>query len=305
MLRTTKRLVVVIATGLLLVTTGTSAHAILDQTPPTLSVPVRPAFVVGSVVDDYELEGFTFAENIAQRIEWSATDDVGVCSYDLHAVPAGAPPEAILSFSQETSYTFSAGDYDDDFGGGSSHIDGFLVTARDCTGNATTRVMTDRTLLVIQETGTSATTYGWTQAIDYTGNWQPTACACFLADGTLRSDAGARASFTRTYEDGDQVAFVMAQGPGRGRAGIRVDGRWLATVDTIAAVNTNRVVTFHMSMSAGTHTVTIVNQGTPGRPRIDLDAILINTGNPFGEAPLPDEVARWSGSVSRPTVDRG
>jgi hypothetical protein len=51
---------------------------------------------------------------------------------------------------------------------------------------------------------------------------------------------------------------------------------FLANIDTFAAVNTNRVVVFQRMMPAGTHTVTIVNQATGGRPRIDLDAVMTN-----------------------------
>jgi hypothetical protein len=258
------------------------AHATIDQTPPNLTVGLRPAFVVGSVVEDYQLEGFWYTRNVQQLIRWSATDDVGVCSYDLDAVPAGAPPEPLLEYSQETNYTFLAGDYDDDFGGGSLHIDGFLVTARDCTGNATTKAMTDRTLVTIQEDGASATASPWQQEIVYTGAWSQGNCDCFLAQHTSFARAAARATFTRTYGSGDRFAVVMAMGPGRGKVGIRIDGSWVATVDTLAATNLNRVVVFEHVMAPGTHTVTLVNQATPGRPRIDLDAILLATDDPFG-----------------------
>jgi len=83
-------------------------------------------------------------------------------------------------------------------------------------------------------------------------------------------------TFTRTYEKGDHVAVVMALGPNRGRASIRIDGAWFMNVDTFASVNTNRVVVFQRRMPAGTHTLTILNQATPGRPRIDVDAVMTN-----------------------------
>jgi hypothetical protein len=280
---TARSVVTTAAVGLTLATSVPSAQAALDQTPPALSVPVRPSFVVGNVVEDYAIDTYWYASNISQLIKWSATDNVGVCSYDLYSVFSGDEPGALLVGSPQTQYTFPAGDYVDDFGGGSFHVDGFLVTARDCTGNATTKAMTDVTLVVIQENGISATAYGWPQTITYTGTWTQANCSCFLADHTMRTSAtGARAIFSRTYAQGDQVGLVMAMGPGRGRASIRVDGKWLMNVDTFASVNTNRVVVFQLGMTAGVHTVAIVNQATPGRPRIDLDAILINTDNPAG-----------------------
>ena len=138
-----------------------------------------------------------------------------------HARRVGS--RATLAVLPEHAVHVPGGDYNGDFGGGSFVIDGFTVTARDCQGNATTKVVSEQPVV----------------------------------------------------NEGDQVALVMALGPGRGRASIRIDGTWLTNIDTFAAVNTNRVVVFRR-MPAGTHTLTIVNQATPGRPRIDLDAVMTN-----------------------------
>jgi hypothetical protein len=81
-------------------------------------------------------------------------------------------------------------------------------------------------------------------------------------------------TFTKDYDQAGHVAIVMAEGPGRGRASIRVDGTWFQDVDTYASTNTNRVVVFQMELPAGTHSIAIVNHGTAGRPRIDIDAFL-------------------------------
>ena len=188
------------------------------KTPPNLTVNIKPLFVVGSVVDRDTTFPVEYAVNIAQSIQWSATDNVGVCSYDLFATPAGADPEPLLQFSQDTQFTFQAGDYNGDFGGGSFVIDGFTVTARDCQGNATTKVVSE-VPVVNQEDGQSAT--GPSGTLAYSGSWATTTCACFLWQRTQRtSQNGARVTFTRTYEQGDQVALVMALGPGRGKASI-------------------------------------------------------------------------------------
>jgi hypothetical protein len=71
----------------------------------------------------------------------------------------------------------------------------------------------------------SASANGLVQPITYSGAWGQSNCACFLADHTaFTTTTGARATFTRTYEQGDQVALVMAEGPGRGKASIPT--RW-------------------------------------------------------------------------------
>lgn len=147
-------LITAASAGLMLATQAPFAQAVFDQTPPSLTVNVRPSFVVGDIVEDNQIELF-FTRDIAELISWSATDDVGVCSYDLTAVYAGVEPSELLVFSQETQYTWGfGGDYDDDFGGGSEHLDHFTVTARDCTGNATTKAI-DNHLFAYQEDGTS------------------------------------------------------------------------------------------------------------------------------------------------------
>lgn len=263
-----------ISVGFMVGTQLPVAQAAFDQTPPTLTVDVRPSFVVGDIVTDSPIETVHYTSDIEQLIQWSATDNVGVCSYDLFAVPAGAPPEPLLEFTQETQYTFIGSDYNGDFGGGTGIIDGFRVTARDCTGNATTKAV-DEQIFVYQEDGTSATDFA-VQAITYTGTWGQNDCTCFLAERTATTTrGGARATFTRTYEEGDQVALVMGKGPLRSAAGIRLDGKWLMTIDTFAPVTTNRVVVFEMTMSAGDHTLVIVNHATPGRQHLDFDAILV------------------------------
>ena len=263
-----------ISVGFILGAHPSFAQAAYDQTPPSLSVNVTPSFVVGNTVTDQPIETVHFTGDVAQLIQWSGTDNVGVCSYDLFAQPAGAPPIPILEFSLETHFTVVAGDYNGDFGGGSAVIIGYYVTARDCNGNATTKAV-DEHIFVFQEDGTSATTFA-PQPLTYSGAWSQGTCGCFLAEHTaFATNSGARVTFTRTYTGSDQVALVMAMGPGRGKASIRLDGRWLTNIDTFASANSNRVVVFARAMSAGLHTLAIVNHGTPGRPRIDLDAILV------------------------------
>ena len=90
----------------------------------------------------------------------------------------------------------------------------------------------------------------------------------------VSTERGATVSVTKDFRRGEHVALVMAKGPGRGAFDVLLDGRRVATVDTYAATNTNRVVVLDRWMRAGTHTLTLVNAGTTGRPRVDLDAVL-------------------------------
>jgi hypothetical protein len=276
--------VATVTVGFMLATSVPFAQAALDQTPPSLTVPVAPSFVVGNIVettyngDPNSCAGFAgFTLNIEQLIKWSATDDVAVSSYDLYVIPVGAAPFPFLQYTTDTQHTFlMSDDNDGDCGGGALATRGFWVTARDASFNATTKVidMSHRPV-VNQEDNTSTT--NTSGELSYTGTWGQSNCTCFLRGHTaFTTRSGARVMFTRTYEGGDHVALVMAKGPGRGRASIRIDGNWLMDIDTYAPVNTNRVVVFERMMSAGTHTLTIVNHATPGRSRIDLDAVMTN-----------------------------
>jgi hypothetical protein len=68
-------------------------------------------------------------------------------------------------------------------------------------------------------------------------------------------------------------SFVTTRGPGRGAAAIYVDGVYQTTVDLGAATTTYRYVVFSKTWSSvGTHRIRVVAIGTPGRPRVDVDA---------------------------------
>jgi hypothetical protein len=69
----------------------------------------------------------------------------------------------------------------------------------------------------------------------------------------------------------------MEKAPNRGKFTLVVDGVNRGTVDTYAASATHRIIVWSGRVSAaGSHTVRITDQATPGRPRIDLDAVLTN-----------------------------
>ena len=63
-------------------------------------------------------------------------------------------------------------------------------------------------------------------------------------------------------------------GSGPRQLRVYVDGDLRATVDTLSAVKVHRVVVWTLRMSAGDHVVRLVNAGTHGRTRIDLDAVI-------------------------------
>jgi hypothetical protein len=96
-----------------------------------------------------------------------------------------------------------------------------------------------------------------------------------LFGGTLRYTLkkGGTATFAFT---GSQVAWVSMKGRDRGAASILLDGKAAATVDGKASAPTvRRIVYVKLFTGTGRHEIEIKSLGTPGRPRVDVDALLV------------------------------
>ena len=196
---------------------GANAADPIDQTPPSLTIPIKPAFVVGNVVERSidVVESVEYVHNIQQLIQWSATDNVGVWNYDVDVVWNGGPPYPIIEETQDTQFVYARTNYDGAVGGGSLMERGFLITARDHSYNATTKFTPD-SVFVTQEDGEFQNGYTL-GAVTYSGAWVTTFCECFLFGATRRSSmARAAVTFAHAYSQGDHVALVMAEGPREG-----------------------------------------------------------------------------------------
>lgn len=278
-----RRLVVALlaASGLaVLVPVGQPVSAAVDVTPPVLHLPAYAAFVVGSQITDTadgedRFDAYYPGTTMERRVSWSATDESGICGYDVLAVLAGDDPQALVTNTMETTYLGTATDYDDQVGGGSFKTVAWQVVAHDCAGN-TTALETKVRPVVTQEDGW---TYGYTGVtLAYTGVWRTGTCVCWSADHTSKTRArGAAVEITRTFAEGEPVALVMERAPDRGKVRIFVDGQLRRTLDTSSPVTAHRSVVWTSRMTAGQHVIRVVNLATHGRPRIDLDAVISDT----------------------------
>ena len=225
-------------------------------------------------------------------VRWTVTDNSSrICAFQIYALTSSEAtfePEEygrlLLSVQAPRATPYadqvvdSVMEYDGALGGSDDSHQGWHLKAQDCTGNTTTiDIRTKYETVVTQEDGRDSSELVDPGTISYGGAWGTTSCTC-ASWGAMRNTSAKNASvtFTRTYDRDDHVALVMAKGPGRGKAAVYVDGVKVATVDTNARVNTNRVIVFDRWMTAGTHTVKVVNLATAGHPRIDLDAVLSN-----------------------------
>jgi hypothetical protein len=110
-------------------------------------------------------------------------------------------------------------------------------------------------------------------AVTWGGAWT-TRSGSSASGGSYRraSAAGARATFTFT---GRSVGWVAARGSSYGIVKIYVDGAFVGLVDLHASATSWRRIVFAKSWSSsGTHTIKLVNQGTAGRPYVNVDAFV-------------------------------
>ena len=96
-----------------------------------------------------------------------------------------------------------------------------------------------------------------------------------LFGGSLRYTLKKGATATFAFR-GSQVAWVSMKGRDRGAAKVLIDGKAVATVDDRAsATAVRRIVYAKLFTGTGRHEIEIQAVGTPGRPRVDLDVLLV------------------------------
>ncbi len=255
-------------------TVGSSAAGAVGS-PPDLEVPALAGFVTGTAIGPMapSEDGPLATYDIAMRARWHATSPAGVCGSSTRAEYAGSEPDPWTAWSGATSLTVRATDYDSQEGGGGGKVVGYDVRVRDCAGRVAQSPV--RFLPgVFQEDGSA---YGYSGVTSrFTGPWW-TARGARWSGGTARAtrSCGARAVFR--FDTPGPVGLVSDTGPYRGRFRVRVDGVPVATVDTGSSTRRSRVVVWTGTLrGSGEHTVTVVPLGTAGRPRVDVDAVLVS-----------------------------
>ncbi len=93
--------------------------------------------------------------------------------------------------------------------------------------------------------------------------------------GTVRYSSTAGNEIVFSFE-GNEVSLISTQGPNRSKAKIYVDGVYMKTIDAYSENMRWRQALFTESWSkSGTHELKVVNLGTPGRSRFDIDGIAV------------------------------
>ncbi len=110
--------------------------------------------------------------------------------------------------------------------------------------------------------------------IAYAGRWKSATYGGYAGGAVAYSTAaGATATFTFT---GTRITWYGPVGPTRGRARVFVDGTPVKVVDLHASSFTASKALFTRRWStAGQHTLTIEVVGTPGRPYVAIDRLVV------------------------------
>ena len=219
-----------------------------------------------NVLDTDDTNDFT---DIPARFTWKGFDpESEICGYDVDRTPYGEPAERLFTGTTTTTIDGMTSNHRFEPGAVS-----YEVTARDCAGNSTQGGWYPMAMVVDDSgLGPDATSEN---APTFTGSWDVSTFSGWSGGSTHKTtEAGASASFSSFLWG--SIGVVMATGPDRGVATIQLDGQTVDTVDTYSETRQSRVLVSVFDLAdAGDHTVTVVNEGTADRPRIDLDAFIL------------------------------
>lgn len=268
------------------------APARFDGATPALRVqPVR--FVLGDTIDAAQdadpADGCTATvsnRDIPLRMRWSAHDATRLDGYQVWVTN----PDYGTNFRTDTTATsrdLVGENYAGDCSPGSGRLthNFYWVAVRDERGNAAASAMVLPWMDVWRETGEGK--WGDPQLpVTRRGAWSTGTCSCANHGQTLYSRrAGASLTYTVTSDrPGRVVALVAAEGTDHGVMRVRVDGGSPASVDTYAPTAASRVIVWQRVLTPGSHRIRVTNAGTPGRTRVEIDAIML--GPAFSE-PAP------------------
>ena len=221
----------------------------VDTAPPTQHAPISRVYGLATL-------GTTADGTTPVRTSWSASDGCGISHYTLERRVSGGAWTVQSTSGLATSLTQSLS-FGSTYRYGAKATDGAGNTSNLVDGAAFEPVLS-------QQTST---------AISYHGTWTPVANT-YASGGSLRysTASGASATYTFTWTS---VSWVSYRGANRGRAAVYVDGVYEATIDLYSSVYWARQIVYAASWpTSGTHSLKIVNLGTAGHPRVDVDAFV-------------------------------
>jgi subtilisin family serine protease len=223
-----------------------NAAAAVNLAPPDLIAPVMTGLTSPSLVR---------SASRAFTATWTATDNVGVTSYEIRTKKGASGTWSAVSSQPESSRTFSG------LAAGSWYI---AVRAVDAAG----RRSAWRQVLTIVPKDDRAWAFS-------SGTLRKLGLAYINSTETRTSRAGARMTIRFT---GSAFYLLGTSAVRRGKLRVTIDGRsWIVDEGMYKgarARSTNyRVLLFARALTNRTHTAVITCLATSGRPTIDVDAV--------------------------------
>jgi hypothetical protein len=226
-------------------TTTNVVSPLPDTTPPAVAAPVSRLYATTM--------GYT---SLPVRTSWSASDPSRVAAYGLERLVSGSWMVQTLATHTTTAISQSL-----TFGSTAR----YEVRATDTVGNTSSWVSGSSFEPLLTQESSSA--------VAYSGTWT-TVSSSYASGGHLRYTTVRGASATYAFT-GASVGWVAYHGPNRGSAAVYVDGVYRATINLYSASYYSKQIVYAINWGAnGTHTIKIVDLGTAGHPRVDIDAFV-------------------------------
>ncbi len=193
------------------------------------------------------------------KVSWCANDPTGkIDSYGIRYRPANSP--VWRDWKAETKNTYGY------FQGKAGRTYYFRVRAKGA-GGKTWWSKSRKTIVPYNEGANIMKKIGF---FEYEKNGKS---SNYLSSARYSYKSG----YTLAYrlENTNGIGLVTTKSSNRGRAKIYVDGKYIETVDAYSSKHKPRQLIFYNGFSKkGTHFLKIINEGTPGRARFDVDAIV-------------------------------
>jgi len=219
----------------------------VDQTGPTVSV--TRTFVVPQTIGS------------RTKVRWSMTGDdgagIGVAGFDVWPFQPDSNNTPMFSYT-----------------GAAAHLDLATLTGARYTVEVRGK---DKLNNVDQEDqylgSVTRIAQDKSASVHYHGSWS-TKSATSASGGTIHTTTASGATVTYSAT-GIAFGLVVTKGPGRGKLSVSVDGGPAVVIDARKSTTAYRQVVWQATTGYGTHTIRVKALGTSGRPRVDIDAILV------------------------------
>jgi hypothetical protein len=222
---------------------GTSV--LVDRTAPTGSAP-SATFHTGTTLA---------GSGLPLRLKWTVSDDGGIDHHELARSLNGSATWTLLSAPSTTV----------DLTAASSGTVRYRSRAIDLAGNvgawAYGPTLSPR---LVQQTST---------AIHYHGTWTSSSYASF-SGGSAKYARSSTASASYTFT-GRGIALVSTRATTRGKVRVYINGAYAGIVDLYGPTQFRTVAWQRTWSTVAKRTIKLVLTGTPGRPRVDLDALAV------------------------------